>query len=87
MPNFLFSVLVYSAAYKFPQQRIGRDVLFIYLAEKLQRGQHLTQLVKALYALRYLAEKLRCKAVENSQLMGEGGIKLIVCLVLIGRSI
>lgn len=77
------SVFVYAAADELAYHGFLGDQALVNDPEELERGQHLTQLVKALDALGHGLEQLRRRLVEHGQLVGERGVELIVGLVLI----
>ena len=64
-------VFVDASADKFTDKRVGGHKALLYIAEKLQRRQHLAQLVKTLDALGNGAEKPGGNAVENRRLIGK----------------
>ena len=81
------SVLIDPAADEFAHQRVRGDEALVDVAEKLQRGQHLPQLVKALDALGHRGKEFGGRGVEKRGLIGVGGVEAQISLFLKRRDV
>ena len=59
------SILIDPAADELAHQRVGGDQALVDVAEELQRGQHLPQLLIAIDALGHGGEELRGRSIEE----------------------
>ena len=81
------ALFIFSAADKLADECVGGNKTLVDYTEKLQSGKHLAKLLVATYAFGNGGEKLCRGIVHNCDFVGEGGVKLIVSLVLEGRDV